>query len=154
MTFQNNWQFSEKHMPAVRRILAKHAMRFLKIETATMDEDMKQAFDLKITTERGNVAVRIRRGDCNYRDLTIRAYNKGLRTELHKLRDGFGDWYLYAWENANGVITEYALIDVNKARPLFSDNRQIKMNTDGVTGFTIYTFDELIKVGALVAYER
>lgn len=152
--FKANWDFSEKYMPTIKRILSKHALRFISVDIADEQEDMTQAFDLKITTQRGRVAVRIRRASSQYRDLTIRAYNKGYKTEIHKLREGFGDWYLYAWEGDN-KISEYALIDINKARHIFENDRDLIPNKDGgATGFFAYSFDELIKCGALTAYER
>jgi hypothetical protein len=155
MTFRQNWDFSEKYMPTIKRILSKHALRFISVEIADEQEDMTQAFDLKISTQRGRVAVRIRRASSKYRDLTIRAYNKGYKTEIHKLRDGFGDWYLYAWEGEGNKIAEYALIDINKARHLFNDDRELRLNKDGgATGFYAYSFEELITCGALIAYER
>ena len=150
--FKNNWDFSEKYMPTIKRILSKYALRFVSIEVADEQEDMTQAFDLKVTTKNGRVAVRIRRASIQYRDFTVRAYNKGYKTEIHKLREGYGDWYLYAWES-EGKISEYALIDINKARPLFEKDKDLIPNKDG-TKFYAYAFDELVKCGALVAYER
>lgn len=152
--FKQNWNFSEKYMPQIKLILAKHAGKFLQIEVATMEEDMTQAFDLNIITHnKSKIAVRIRRADIKFRDITIRALNGGHKTEIHKLRDGYGDWYLYAWESEGNRITEYALIDIHKARHLFTQDRNVIPNTDNKTGFYSYSIEELAKCGALIAYE-
>lgn len=152
--FKQNWTFSEKYMPQIKLILAKHAGKFLQIEVATMDEDMTQGFDLNIiANNKSKIAVRIRRADITFRDITIRALNGGHKTEIHKLRDGYGDWYLYAWESTDGRITEYALIDIHKARLLFTADRNVIPNKDGKTGFYKYSIEEIIKCGALIAYE-
>ena len=83
---------------------------------------------------------------------TIKVYD-GHKTEIHKLRDGYGDWYLYAWESEGNRITEYALIDIHKARHLFTQDRNVIPNTDNKTGFYSYSIEELAKCGALIAYE-
>lgn len=151
--FKTNWDFSERYMPQVKQILSKYAPRFLRIQVAKPEEDMTQAFDLEIlANENSKIAVRIRRADILYRDITIRAKNRNAKTEIHKLREGYGDYYLYAWQTGE-KIAEYALIDIHKARPLFMQERQIKMNTDGFTGFYIYSIEDFAKVGALIAYE-
>ena len=150
MTFETNWNFSEKYIPQVRDILKENAMFIVNIEVASPEDDMKHSTDLKVKITAGDVAVRIRRGKYNYRDITIRAFKNGYKTEIHKLREGFGDWYLYAWENKEQTeIVDWALIDINKARSLFTDDRQYK-KTDETSGFYTYTFDEFIECDALV----
>lgn len=152
--FDNNWKFSEKYMPQIKMILAKHAGKFLQIEKATMQEDMTQAFDLNITNHpKSKIAVRIRRAEIKFRDITIRSINGTHDTEIHKLRNGYGDWYLYVWEGGDNRIVEYALIDIHKARQLFMEDRKTIPNTDGKTGFYYYTLTELALCGALIAYE-
>ena len=153
--FKTNWAFSEKYMPQIKQILAKHAGKFLLIQVANMEEDLTQAFDLDVIAgKKTHVSVRIRRASIKFRDITIRAYNKGHKTEIHKLREGFGDWYLYAWVGDNQKIVEYALIDIHAARDLFMKEKPVIPNTDNATGFVNYSFDELAQVGALIAYEK
>lgn len=155
MTFKDNWNFSEKYINDVRDILQANAMHIVKIEVATPEEDMKQATDLKIKITAGDVAVRIRRGKYDFRDITIRAYKNGNKTELHKLREGYGDWYLYAWEDKNqDGIAEWVLVDINKARSLFNENKEVKMNKDGNSGFVSYSIEEVRATGALVAHKK
>ena len=126
-------------------------MHIVNIQVATPEDDMKHSTDLKVTVNSGDIAVRIRR-DTGFRDLTIRAKNGNAKTELHKLREGFAQWYLYAWTK-NGKISEWILvsIDAMRAAGLFSESRPVKMNTDGYTGFVCYQFHELENAGALIA---
>ena len=154
MTFKDNWEFQEKYIDVIRNILKDNAMYIVDVEVSTPEEDMKEATDLKIKITAGDVAVRIRRGICGFRDFTVRGYCDGNRTEIDKLQDGYGDWYLYAWENntRNG-IDEWVLINLNKARPLFYDKRKVKMNTDGRTGFLTYSINELVEYGCIVSYK-
>lgn len=153
MTFNKNWDFSEKYICEVQKILQQNAMYIVNVEVATPEDDMKHATDLKIKITAGDVSVRIRRSKYTFRDITIRAYKDGYKTEIHKLRDGYGDWYLYAWENTdqNG-IAEWVLVDLNKARPLFLKEKEVKMNKDGHSGFVNYSINELEEYNAVVVH--
>lgn len=152
MTFQKNWDWQINFVEEVRDILKSQSMNIVKIEIATPEEDMKQCTDMKIKITAGDIAVRIRRENCKYRDLTIRAYNQGYETEIDKLRKGFGDWYLYAWVKDNS-INEWVLVDINKLRDngCFSGSRPIQMNKDKKTGFIKFSIKELIYYNALIA---
>ena len=151
--FKINWDFAEKYMPAIVEILKDNAKYIVDVEVATPDEDMHQSTDLKIKVSGGDVAVRVRRGNIKFRDMTLRAHNKGHKTELDKLRDGFAKWYLYAWENEQQCICDWILVDIDAMRKadLLSENRKIIMNKDGVTGFVTYKIDELERCNALMA---
>jgi hypothetical protein len=152
MTFQSNWDWHLEYIEQVKEILKNQAMHIVKIEVATPEEDMKQSTDLKIKITAGDVAVRTRRDNCKYRDLTIRAKNGNSKTEIHKLREGYGDWYLYGWTSKN-TISEWILVDLNIMRDyhIFDENRWIHMNTDGYTGFYSYSISELERYNAIVA---
>jgi len=153
MTFETNWNFSEKYIHNIAEILRANAMHIVDIEVATPEDDMKHATDLKITIKGGDIAVRIRRSKWSYRDITIRAYKNGNRTEIDKLRDGYGDWYLYAWEASDqNSLAEWVLIDINKARELFLQERPIKMNNDQTSGFIAYSIDEFKNINAVVEH--
>jgi hypothetical protein len=151
-TFKDDFKWQSKYINDVKAILKSQAMKIVNVEVATPEEDMKHATDFKIKITAGDVAVRIRRDNCRYRDLTIRAYNKGYKTEIHKLREGYGDWYLYAWTSGNS-ISEWMLIDLNVMRnnDCFSEDRPIRMNKDGNTGFISYPLSELKDIKAIVA---
>jgi len=153
--FEANWQFAQERIEQVCDILRRNAMHIVKVEIATSEEDLKQSTDLKVKVVSGDVAVRVRRGDCRFRDLTIRAKKGYAETEVHKLRRGYADWYLYAWTDRQGRISEWILVDVNKMRAagLLDENRELIMNTDGDTGFYSYPLEELDAAGALVEHE-
>ena len=153
-SFTKNWKFSEKHMDQIKAILRQLAMHIVKIEVATPDEDMQTATDLKIKITAGDVAVRVRRPNCAFRDITIRSINKGNRTEIHKLRDGYGDWYLYAWTDESGIC-EWVLYDIHKMREsgILDQKRSTIPNGDG-TGFYSYSINELSHIGAVIEHHN
>ena len=154
-SFIENWNWQLPYIEQVKQILKSQAMHIVNIEIASPEEDMKQSTDLKIKITAGDVAVRIRRDNIKYRDLTIRAKNGNSRTEIHKLRDGFGDWCLYGWIS-NETIAEWILVDINIMRlnNCFSEARPVIMNRDGVTGFVTYSIKELQSYNALVASQK
>ena len=153
--FKHNWNFQEQYIDQVCNIIKANAMNIVDVSISTPEDDMKRATDLKVTISSGDVAVRIRRSKYNYRDITIRAYKNGYKTELHKLREGYGDFYLYAWENKEQTgIDEYVLFDINKARALFEENKTITMNRDGNSGFVTYTIDAINQQGAIIDHKK
>lgn len=88
--FDANWNWQSSFIEDVKTILKSQAMHIIDIQVATPEEDMKQATDLKIKITAGDVAVRIRR-NIPWRELTIRAKSGNSKTEIHKLREGYGD---------------------------------------------------------------
>ena len=149
--YEKNWQFSENHMDEIKRVLRSLAMHIVNIEIASFEDDVKRSTDLKVRITSGDVAVRVRRAYKAFRDLTIRAKNGNAKTEIHKLREGYADWYLYLWTNEKDVICDWILVDLNvlRASGLLNDDRLITMNRDGYTGFVAYSLAELDKAGAL-----
>lgn len=149
--FEKNWDWQLKLMDDIKSILKSQSMYIVDIQIATEEEDKKYSTDLKVKITAGDVAVRIRR-DTIYRDFTIRAKSGTNKTEIHKLREGYGDWYLYLWTKED-KISEWILVDINKMRAanLFSEQRQVRMNKDGYTGFVSYTIDELEYHGCIVS---
>lgn len=113
---QINIDWQRRYLPQVKRILKDNAAEFISVEEASDDEDKHHATDFNIIIVGGVVAVRIRRSDCRYRDWTIRSRILQGKTELAKLLDGYGDWYLYCWTNKNAVIKEWILIDLERVR--------------------------------------
>ena len=151
MTFQKNFEWQKNFIDEIKRILKSQAMHIVNIEVATPEDDMKHSTDYKIKITSGDVAVRLRRPRYNFRDLTIRAINGNNKTEIHKLREGYADWYLYGW-TVEGLINEWMLIDLNKMREYnaFSEDRPVTMNDDNYTGFVTYSIPELEEMDAVV----
>lgn len=152
--FNTNWDWQLQHIAQIKQILKSQAAHIVKVEVASPEADMKRATDLEIHITGGCVAVRIRR-DIPYRDLTIRAKNGNSKTEIHKLREGYADWYLYAW-TTNNKVSEWVLVDLSvmRTKGLFDESRPVIMNKDGYTGFIIYTLKELNNCGAIVATNK
>ena len=103
MDFSKNWDYSQRHIPEMIKIIKQNAMHLLKISIADKEKDTREATDLVFEVDGGTVAVRTRRCEERYyRDFTIRKLSMwGNKTELDKLREGFAKWYLYAWELKN-----------------------------------------------------
>lgn len=132
-----DWEWADGFLPEVRRILLQNAIELFDVSIATTTQDLSQATDMVITM-RGEkaIAVRIRREDCTFRDLTIRAWRlSGAETELTKIKAGAGDLYLYAW--AQGTkLPEWVLVDLDSLRASgLLEDQSIIHNPDARTGF-------------------
>lgn len=148
----NDCGFANQHMDAIKGILYDNAMHFISVKVAPDILDMKTATDLIIGIESGDVAVRIRRNNCRYRDLTIRAHrDSGVETEIDKIRNGFARWYLYGWSLNGRELEEWILVDLDVLRNAgLLENRSIIMNNDG-TGFIAISQYELNLNNCIVA---
>jgi len=154
-SFEENWDFSESNFAKIGDIIKQNADVFLEFRKANYEQDTKQATDMVIDIQGTTVAVRVRRPNCKFRDLTLRAktgYNG--KTEIDKIREGFGDWYLYAWEDSPGVINEWMLIDLDKLRKSeLLKLERFQSNGDG-TGFYWYKQSELNQCGCLLRSDK
>jgi len=153
----SNWetdkQWADRYFTEIRKVLTELADEIIEIKIAPDQEDREQATDYIITLESGQIACRIRRPNCRYRDLTIRAWRlSGKETELSKIRKGFGRWYLYAWTKNNKHFDAWIFIDLNTFRDsgLIYKSREIKYNPDGKTGFIHFSIQELSSFGAIL----
>lgn len=150
---------TRRFLPTIAKLLNRNAYRFFSIREATKKEDMQEGFDFMLTAEAAQIAVRIRRPNCRYRDLTIRAETKyGGKTEIDKIREGKGDMYFYAWtENqlTGERLSSYMIVDLSLFRSsgLAFTQKSKTSNGDG-TGFFSYTKDELDAAGCLLIYEK
>lgn len=158
---ETHLEWTKMMFPQIRRILVRNAGVVMNIREASPQEDMTQGFDLILEMNNKEIAVRCRKPQhtVKYRDLTIRAKvpNPDMETEIHKVRQGKGDLYLYCWTDGKcdcPKIIEYIIIDLNKARKagIFNADRKLIDNGDG-TGFFAYGLQELADVGALVIRE-
>jgi len=145
-------EYKENITKEIKQILLDNSNIFIDIKFSTLIEDTKYATDFTVNILNKNIAVRVREPDCKYRDFTIRAkaeYNG--RTEIHKIKEGYGDIYLYCWKDINYKINEYMIIDINKLRDsdLLNIYRKIIMNNDN-TGFIYIGINELEKENCLL----
>lgn len=153
--FKSNFAWQAGLLDNVRAILKQNAMHFVSFEIASDEQDMKQATDMVLrTTSRATISVRCRRSQYEYRDLTIRTKSRwGYKTEIDKLREGWGDWYLYAWDTGAG-LTDWMLIDLHALRAsalLLPGKYQVRPNNDG-TAFIAIPLLDLVRAGAICAY--
>jgi hypothetical protein len=155
--FTKGWEFAELHMPSVRTALSElPAGIFLGFATADAKRDMEQATDLVLEVGGGTIAVRIRSGKY-YSPITPKALDWSVRfksgnskTEIHKLREGFGDFYFYGYSKDNkGALAAWWLIDLHTVREqgiLESDLWQVHPNMDkkGTAGgyFPLWLLEE------------
>lgn len=157
MKLTNSWitdkDYADGYIPAIREVISKVADKIVKVEIASTDEDQQYATDYIVTLDTGKVACRVRRSNCGFRDLTIRAWRaSGQTTELTKIREGFARWYLYAWAQDDNTFKEWIFIDINRMREtgLIYHDRQITKNPDNTTGFVSYSIPELLYHNCLV----
>ena len=153
--FKKNFSFQDGYLQQIQSIVSLNLQHMVTFRKGTQIEDSYQSTDMVINIDMGvAIAVRIRRPDCKYRDLTIRSRSWGNgKTEIDKLRDGWGDWYLYAWQNKQNVLDEWMLINIHAMRSsgLLGSKKVSRFNTDGKTAFISYSIDELFKSGSLVS---
>ncbi len=151
--FKLNWDFQKQYYGQVMDILRYLSYMWTDYRPGTEKEDMKQATDFVPESYTPAIAVRIRRtGYQTYKDMTIRTYKNGHKTEIHKLREGFGDYYLYCWTDDRNNITEYWFIDLDNLREsgLLSPPYKEKENSGGNTRFMAITKKQLLECGALL----
>lgn len=141
--------WADGYLPQIEVAVREVAGQIIEIREGTEDEDQKEATDYVVHVASGTIACRVRR-NCRYRDLTLRASRpSGVRTELAKIKDGWGRWYLYMWADEDS-IEDWIFVDMDGLRDsglLNGERRQ--RNPDGVT-FLPLPVPELDAAGCLV----
>lgn len=153
--YQLDREWGDSYVSQVTRILTQLLPYLVEINTASIEMDTKCATDFTIKLKGGNIAVRLRRPDCTFRDLTIRALrDSGTKTELEKIKEGHGFRYFYGWIDENNRIAEWMLVDLDRVRKmgLLNKKREIKPNYDG-TYFIYISIAELNEAGCLIIYQ-
>lgn len=101
------------------------------------------------------IALRVRRGySTTFNDIALRScLPSGCRTEVHKIRDGLGDYYLYCWTSDGENITEWMLIDLDRFREEMDNCLSVyqHFNDDG-SAFNTYSIREIIGRGCCVGH--
>lgn len=154
--YQQDRQWADTYNKQVMSIIKQQAIHFFDISSASTERDMKCATDFTLRFKGGDIAVRLRRPFKDKRDLTIRSHrNSGAKTELAKIREGFGAWYFYGWIDRSDIISEWILVDLDKVRSsgLLDKERRPIPNTDGATFFIAISLEELCEAGCLVAQQ-
>ena len=144
--FNNNFGWQSSFYPQIKSILLGNLGKIVNINIADPEQDMKQATDFVITMTGGSVAVRIRRnGYYRFHDFTIRSSKpNGYKTELQKIKEGYGDFYLYCW-TVGDDIKKWILVNLDRLRKsgiLEKDRKEIP-NIDGSSSFIAISIEEL-----------
>jgi len=145
-----------KHIAQIRAIIRNNWNLIPKnpaSNLSTTEEDTKESFDM-VFKESVHLSVRIRKNFAlQFSDFTIRSRTKkGNKTEIHKLLEGLGHIYFYAWEDINQqYIENYLIVDINKARHIlkYPDSQNIP-NGDG-TFFNAYSLNRLVDCDAIIS---
>lgn len=146
----NGFDFALAHMPAVKDALGRLPISlFMNVADAPAEKDLLQATDLVLTLNKVATGVRIRRSQYYHpdgSDLSIRYECRGYKTEIHKLREGFGDYYFIGFSlNNRDQLRDYWLLDLHSMRRanVFSEETitasrwPISPNGDGTAGLYI-----------------
>lgn len=154
---------NDKYLNQVRRILVSKAYIFTKFREATPKEDMELGFDAVLSFPDVKIPIRIRKNIyLKYMDLTIRSKcRSGGKTEIHKIMEGFGDFYFYAWSDetnlntSNNRIVTYMILDLNVFRNTIIDKPSTKdiPNGDG-TYFNCYSRQQLLDNKVIKIFEN
>lgn len=133
--------FSDRYISQAFDILRSlPAGLFVNFEEASFEADVKEATDvIAIANGKYRIPMRFRRPYKTYRDLTMRSSRPtGIKTELQKIKEGFGDYYFYGWTKGDTII-EWMLVDLDKLRAsgLLEKPRREIPNPDGTRFITI-----------------
>lgn len=136
--FKEQFDWSLQFNPQIKKIIKGLAGRIVSIREAMPHEDMTQSTDLVIEVDVGTIAARVRKNNYTfqkYSDVTIRSYNKGYKTEIDKIKEGWASWYIYAWEE----FEDWIFYDIDKLRDsgLLNANLTELSNYDGTKFITI-----------------
>lgn len=151
-------ELNTKYLTQVKRILINKSYIFTKFREATPTEDMNYGFDAVLSFPDVKIPVRIRKFQyLKFMDLTIRSKSRyGLKTEIDKLKEGFGDFYFYAWSNEeNTKIMTYMVLNLEAFRNtvINSPTWANKSNNDG-TFFHTYSMKALLENRIVVILEN
>lgn len=149
-SYPENRAFSDQFIPQIARIVGEALL-----VPAPIDEDLKHNTDLTVLQfSSTRIACRVRRPDSppQYRDeFTIRsAVPSSGHTELHKIVEGWGDYFFYAFAGNDGCLESWHLADLKVFRLWFC--RQClagkvpgmeRRNTDGSSNFRVFRWDAL-----------
>jgi hypothetical protein len=110
--------------------------RYTNVKLSTHEEDTKYSFDMKYNSN-FTISVRIRKNKFKrHNDLTIRSKNNGSKTEIHKIMEGKGQVYFYAYMDLKEESLEKVVIcSVDAIRYLYNKkiHTQEKSNRDGTS---------------------
>ena len=101
-----------------------------------MHQDMKEATDFLLDSNSGQIACRVLTKKNYEKDITIRSYKNGHKTEIDKLKEGYAKYYFYAWKTDTKIL-DYVILDIDVFRKYLDNPIRIVDNGDN-TGFNVY----------------
>lgn len=140
-----DWEWANRHLIDIINIIKQNSGHIISVRVAPLGQDMECATDLIVKAVGGDVCVRIRR-PTEHRDFTVRAERlSGAKTELGKIREGFGDWYLYAWTDMHEKLIDWIFIDLDcvRRKDLLDQGRPLIPNPGHYTKFIAISLEEL-----------
>ena len=112
-TEQREW--SDRFIPEICALVGPYLLK-----PASFELDTQEATDLIILTARDmRIAARIRKPGYEWADseFTIRYWLPScVKTELQKVKEGWGDWMFYGHANPSGGIRIWHLLDLHVFR--------------------------------------
>lgn len=152
--FKRNFELSFRYYDKIKKIIRQNLNKLMKIEESDKYRDMKEATDMVLKMNSGDIAVRVRRNDFNdpFNDVTIRTKSKSdQKTEIDKIQDGYGKWYFYGWNK----VKDWLIYDIDKLRELLNNNKDFDKikNNDG-TKFISISLSKLKDYNALITASK
>ena len=154
MNWKKSKDWADKYVPEIERVIKQVAGEIVEVRIANQDEDQNHATDYIVEVSSGDIACRVRE-ECfwhRYADITLRYLRpSGNKTELEKIKEGYGCWYLYAWDKrfTDGKFIAWVFVDLDKLRNsgLLNKPRQVVWNRDGSSAFIYIKLAELWQQG-------
>jgi hypothetical protein len=115
--YESDRAFSDRYLPEMRSLIGPYLL-----VPSSLEQDRQEASDLVVLRARDlTIACRLRRpgyADKYPREFTIRSRREsGVKTELAKLIEGWGDWFFYGHVGSDcQSIARWWLIDLSAWR--------------------------------------
>ena len=121
MGWESSKRRVDKYRPEIERIIRSIAGDIIEFRESSPEEDQCNATDYVVTVSSGDIACRVRDQLYwfEYGDFAVR-YSRpsGRMTELEKIKNGYGRWYLYAWtlRFSDNKLLAWIFVDLDKFR--------------------------------------
>jgi hypothetical protein len=150
-------QLENKYSSQIYRIINRIVYKFTELYPSTEYQDTNECFDVVYKCNEIRIPVRIRKHQyISFSDFTVRSRSyQNNRTEYDKLKDGYGDYYVYCWEDdKRSKIHSYMIINLHSFRDsgIINTSDNTAKNSDG-TEFMSWSLTTLAKSKSLMMYE-
>lgn len=156
--YTNNRNWADRFISQQKKIIGEHKIKDISsLEQASQEKDSNEATDMVLKVGGQSISLRVRKTG-KFRDFTIRTKSEGHgKTEIDKLKEGYGNYYLYCWAEGD-TITEWMFLDIEKIRqsglliyaPLKNGT---KTNWSDGTKFTWISFEDLMKNDCIINFD-